>query len=119
MADDGGYRQSAVNVYGANFSNFKSMNYDVERYNENPSSVIESKIKGKSELYKAKYITFRLRRPEISCLESSMFSSILTKTMSYGFTFFSVQGVFPDNYLPLKNALIDTQKENTLEILSE
>ncbi|CAI2384890.1 unnamed protein product [Moneuplotes crassus] len=119
LADDGGYKQSAVNIYGSNFANFKSMNYDVDKYNKNPSSVIEAKIKDKAEVYKAKYLTFRLRRPEISCLESSMFSSILTKTMSYGFTFFSAQGIYPDNYLPLKSALIDTQKENTLEILSK
>lgn len=65
LADDGGYRQSAVNVYGANFSNFTSMNYDIEKYNKNPSSVITSKLKERSQVYKAKFITFRLRRPEI------------------------------------------------------
>jgi hypothetical protein len=119
LADDGGYRQSAVNVYGANMSHFSSMNYDVEKYRKNPDSVIIDKLKEKRDIYKAKYITFRLRRPEICCLESSMFATVLTKTMSYGFTFFSVQGVYPDNFLPLKNALLDVQKENTLEILSE
>jgi len=50
LADDGGYKQSAVNVYGSNFTKFKSMNFDVEKYTENPSSVIESKIKEKSEI---------------------------------------------------------------------
>lgn len=119
LADDGGYRQSAVNVYGANFAHFSSMNYDVDKYNTNASSVILTKLREKTTVYRAKYITFRLRRPEICCLESSMFSTVLTKTMSYGFTFFSVQGIYPDNYLPLKNALLDVQKENTLEILSE
>jgi hypothetical protein len=119
LADDGGYRQSAVNVYGANLANFQSMNFDVERYNKDPFSVILNKLKNKGEVYRAKYITFRLRRPEISCLESSMFSTVLTKSMSYGFTFFSVQGTYPDSYIPLKSALLDVQKENTLEILSE
>lgn len=119
LADDGGYRQSAVNVYGANFTDFKSLNFDVDKFTEDPSAVISSKINEKHDIYKAKYITFRLRRPEICCLESSMFSTVLTKTMSYGFTFFSVQGVIPDTFLPLRNALLDVQKENTLEILSE
>jgi len=119
LADDGGYRQSAVNVYGTNFSNFSSMNYDTQKYSKDPSLMIVDKLRDKRQIYKAKYITFRLRRPEICCLESSMFSTVLTKTMSYGFTFFSVQGIYPDNYLPLKNALLDVQKENTLEILSE
>jgi hypothetical protein len=119
LADDGGYRQSAVNVYGANFSHFKSMNSDVDLYNEDPYLLINHKIKGISDIYKAKYITFRLRRPEICCLESSMFSTVLTKTMSYGFTFFSVQGIYPSHYLSLKTALTDACKENTLEILSE
>lgn len=119
LADDGGYRQSAVNVYGTNFAHFNSMNYDNEEYKNNPSSIITNKLNDKKQIYKAKYITFRLRRPEICCLESSMFSTVLSKTMSYGFTFFSVQGVYPDTYLPIKTALLDVQKENTLEILSE
>lgn len=119
LADDGGYRQSAVNVYGTNFSHFNSMNYSLEKYHDNPDNMVVNKLKEKNDIYRAKYITFRLRRPEICCLESSMFSTVLTKTMSYGFTFFSVQGIYPDSYLPIKNALLDVQKENTLEILSQ
>ena len=119
LADDGGYRQSAVNVYGANFSNFSSLNYDTQKYHKDPSSMIVDKLKEKQQVYRAKYITFRLRRPEICCLESSMFSTVLTKTMSYGFTFFSVQGIYPENYPPFRSALLDVQIENTLEILSQ
>ena len=119
LADDGGYRQSAVNVYGTNFSHFSSMNYSLDQYYKSPDTMVVNKLKDKSEIYKAKYITFRLRRPEICCLESSMFSTVLSKSMSYGFTFFSVQGIYPETYLPIRNALLDIQKENTLEILSQ
>lgn len=65
LADDGGYRQSAVNVYGANFSGFSSLNYDTQKYQEDPSLMVADKLKEKQQVHRAKYITFRLRRPEI------------------------------------------------------
>ena len=34
LADNGGYRQSAVNVYEANFSSFSFFNYDTQKYQE-------------------------------------------------------------------------------------
>lgn len=47
---------------------------------------------------KAKYLSFRLRRPELPSLESSNCVQMNTRQKSYGFTFFSILGVNTEKY---------------------
>ena len=48
IANDGGDRKSAVNVYRTNFSHFSSMNYSLDQYYKSPDTMVVNKLKDKS-----------------------------------------------------------------------
>ena len=60
-----------------------------------------------------------MRKPVLACTDSSLYLPQSTKTKSYGLSFVSVTG---NQIVPSKtifNYLVDTQKENSLEVLSK
>ncbi len=74
---------------------------------------------GKIGAKEARFITFKLRKPVLACSDTSLYLTQSTKTKSYGISFLSVMG---NQIVPSKiiyNYLIDTQKENSLEVLSK
>ena len=103
---DDGFKMNSVTVYGHSFIDNKK--------NESLEKTIES-----IGLRQCRYLTMRLRKPLMSCLDSSMYASCTTKFKSYGISYISLMGNLPQKQLPLYSYLIDIQKENSLEVLSK
>lgn len=65
-----------------------------------------------------KYLTFRMRKPLMACLDSSLYVGLATKIKSYCLSYISIMGtkVLSQPILPY---IVDLQKENSLEVLSK
>ena len=65
-----------------------------------------------------RYLTFKLRKPLMACLDTSSYVGSTSKIKSYAFSYISVMGVSSKD-LPVYSYLLDIQKENSLEVLSK
>lgn len=107
MLDDDGYKMNTITVFGHNF---------VEN---NPSkSVGLGQVIESIGCKECRYLTFKMRKPLMACLDSSLYVGCTTKIKSYAFSYISVMGVQTQN-VPVYSYLMDLQKENSLEVLSK
>jgi hypothetical protein len=65
-----------------------------------------------------RYLTFRLRKPIMCCLDSSLYIGSTNKIKSYGISYISVMGIATENK-SVHSYIVDLQKENSLEALSK
>jgi hypothetical protein len=95
--EDGGYSLNCISVYGHNFL-------------ESQGGKFKDKLETSLESIGCKecrYLTFRMRKPLLCCLETSMYIGCLKKIKSYGFSYISVNGVSLEEDKPIYPYLID------------
>lgn len=106
--EDGGYKLNSITVYGHNFT---------ECVNSEQAGSLEEKLEAIG-CKECRYLTFRLRKPLMCCLDSSLYIGSTNKVKSYGISYISVMGIASQNK-QIYPFILDLQKENSLEVLSK
>lgn len=79
--NDDGYKLNTITVYGHNF---------VEKHSQSTASLNEAL--SSIGCRECKYLTFKLRKPIMACLDNSLYVGSASKIKSYCFSFISVMG---------------------------
>lgn len=108
--NDDGYRMNSMTVYGTSFTDISKVNLS-----QNTLDSVLDKVGCK----KARYLTFKFRRPVLACLDHSLYIAQVSKTKSYGISFVSTMGNPAPKSEHVFSYLLDIQKENSLEVLSK
>ncbi len=83
-----------------------------------PGSSLGDKLKG-IEKKRAKFLTFHFRQPIQAMLESSQVIANIKKQRSYGICYLSVLGCHVNPVSDAYKFLMDSQKDNSLEVMSK
>ena len=73
---------------------------------------------GTSQKFKAKYVKFTLRHPIAACINYSNYMTLASKPINYLLRYVSIVGSHSINKASITSIMNQTQKENSLEMLS-
>lgn len=108
--NDDGFSMNSITVYGISFSDISKVNLTTH-----PLDKVLEKVGCK----KARFLSFKFRRPVLACLDHSLYVAQVAKTKSYGISFISAMGNPAPKSEHVFSYLLDIQKENSLEVLSK
>jgi len=113
--DDDSAKLNSISVFLANFSRSSCASEDSLDFGiEEMSKEVVSSVKKK----RAKWLKLRFRNPIQALIDYSSFGTCQTKPKSYGITFISVPGNVIENTSAITRYVVELQKENSLNLLS-